>query len=104
MDRPYHVPGAQDIPVCRIAPDLRLLAALALFRAERVSSGRAAEIAGLSKCEFINALDRHGIPYFTETPEELKAQVVAVREVLRESEDCLLGLLRDEVYVRVRFR
>jgi hypothetical protein len=47
-----------------------------------VSSGRAAEIVGCSKVEFIDELDRHGLAYFTETPDELAAQVEAVRAVI----------------------
>jgi hypothetical protein len=31
--------------------------------------------------EFIDELDRHGLAYFTETPDELAAQVAAVREL-----------------------
>lgn len=81
LDRPYHLPGAQTVPARESGPDLRLLAVLALFRARRVSSGRAAEIVGCSKVEFIDELDRHGLAYFTETPDELAAQVAAVREL-----------------------
>jgi predicted HTH domain antitoxin len=84
LDRPYHVPGAQQLSGRDVGSDLRLLAALALFRARRVSSGRAAEIVGCSKVEFIDTLNRHGIPYFTETPDELAAQVAAVRKALDE--------------------
>lgn len=82
LDRPYHVPGAPELLGRDVGPDLRLLAALALFRSQRVSSGRAAEIVGCSKAEFIDVLDRHGIPYFTETPDELAEQVEAVRAVI----------------------
>ena len=81
LDRPYHVPDAREIPVHAVGSALRLLAALALFWAQRCSSGKAAEIAGLSKVDFIDELDRHGIPYFTETPEELEAQVAAMQEL-----------------------
>jgi len=48
----------------------------------RVSSGRAAEIVGCSKAEFVDKLDQYRIPYFTETPDELEAQVEAVRAAL----------------------
>lgn len=81
LDRPYHLPGAQTVPARESGPDIRLLAALALFRARRISTGKAAEIVGCSKVEFIDVLDRHGISYFTETPDELAAQVAAVREL-----------------------
>lgn len=85
LDRPYHVPGARELLIRDVGPDLQLLATLALFRAQRCSSGKAAEIAGLMKVEFIDELDRRGISYFTETPEELAAQVAAVRQVFGDS-------------------
>ncbi|MEF8939138.1 MAG: UPF0175 family protein, partial [Salinivenus sp.] len=53
--------------------------ALELFREERISSGKAADLLGISKAEFVDLLDQHGIAYFTETPKELDAQVEAVR-------------------------
>jgi hypothetical protein len=46
---------------------------------ETISSGKAAAVAGLSKVDVIDELDRREIPYFTETPAELEAQVAAVR-------------------------
>lgn len=82
LDRLYHLPGAREVSARESGSDLRLLAALALFRARRISTGKAAEIVGCSKAEFIDVLDRHGIPYFTETPDELAAQVEAVRAVI----------------------
>jgi predicted HTH domain antitoxin len=60
---------------------LRLLIALELFREERISSGKAAEVAGLSKAKFIDELGRREIPYFTETPEQLERQMEELREL-----------------------
>jgi hypothetical protein len=36
---------------------------------------------GISKAKFVDLLDQHGIAYFRETPEELGAQVEALREL-----------------------
>lgn len=68
-----------------LGPKLKLLIALELFREEKISSGKAAEVAGLSKSEFIDELDWRGIPYFTETPEELEAQLEDLRELFGDS-------------------
>ena len=68
-----------------LGPKLNLLIALDLFREEKLSSGKAAEVAGLSKTEFIDELDRHGISYFSETPEELEAQLGDLRELFGDS-------------------
>ncbi len=64
---------------------LKLLIALELFREEKISSGKAAEVAGLSKAQFVDELDRREIPYFTETPEELARQMEDLRELFGDS-------------------
>ena len=77
--------GVLHVTEKELGPKLKLLIALELFREEKISSGKAAEVVGLSKSESIDELDRHGIPYFSETPEELAAQVEAMRRLLRDS-------------------
>jgi predicted HTH domain antitoxin len=44
--------------------ELRIAAAVKWYEMRWVSQGRAAEIAGLSRAEFIDALSRFGIPAF----------------------------------------
>ncbi len=41
--------------------EMRLAAAVKWYELRRVSQGRAAEIAGLSRAEFIDALSRYGV-------------------------------------------
>lgn len=53
------------------ARELRLAAAVKWYEVRRVSQGRAAEIAGLSRGEFIDALGRYGISPFQQTADEL---------------------------------
>ena len=77
--------GVLHVTEKELGSELKLLIALELFREEKISSGKAAEVAGLSKSKFIDELDWRGIPYFTETPEELAAQVEAMRRLLRDS-------------------
>jgi predicted HTH domain antitoxin len=43
------------------------------YEQELVSQGRAAEIAGVSRSEFIDALGRYGVSPFQDTLEELLA-------------------------------
>lgn len=85
LDPPRDLLGVLRVTEDELGPELKLLIALELFREEKISSGRAAEVVGLSKSEFIDELDRHGISYFFETPEELAAQVEAMRRLLRDS-------------------
>jgi predicted HTH domain antitoxin len=59
--------------------ELRIAAAVKWYERELVSQGRAAEIAGVSRAEFVEALGRYGITPFQDTHEELMqaAQVPA---------------------------
>ena len=42
---------------------------------------KGAELLGLSKLEFIHLLARHGLFYFTESPEELAAEVKMLEQL-----------------------
>lgn len=46
------------------ARELRMAAAVKWYEMKLVSQGRAAEIAGVSRSEFITALGRFGVPVF----------------------------------------
>jgi predicted HTH domain antitoxin len=54
--------------------EMRLAAAVKWYELGRVSQGRAAEIAGVSRAEFFTALGRYGVSPFQVTPEELDAE------------------------------
>ncbi len=54
--------------------ELRLAAAVKWYERGIVSQGRAAEIAGLSRAEFIDALGRFGVSPFQTSVEELVAE------------------------------
>lgn len=82
LDVPRDLLGALNVTENELGPQLKAVIALALFRDGRISSGKAAELVGSTKAEFIDRLDRHGISYFTETPDEVKAQVAATRTAL----------------------
>jgi predicted HTH domain antitoxin len=51
--------------------EARVLLAVKLYEMGRVSTGRAAEIAGMGRVQFIFALDRFGLSPFGQDPEEL---------------------------------
>ena len=55
--------------------ELRTAAAVKWYELERISQGRAAEIAGLSRAEFITALGRYGVNPFQETADEILADL-----------------------------
>jgi predicted HTH domain antitoxin len=58
------------------AQELVLLAAVKLFEMGKLSSARAAELAGLSRAEFLMALRRYAVSPFHMTAEELRQDVL----------------------------
>jgi predicted HTH domain antitoxin len=55
----------------RVAKERRLTAAVKWYEMRLVSQGRAAEIAGVSRSEFIAALARYGVSPFQYSAEEI---------------------------------
>ncbi len=47
---------------------------LSLYRQDRISSGKAAQLLGISRLAFIHLLDSEGIAYLDYTPEELEME------------------------------
>lgn len=58
------------------AEEMRLLTAVKLFELGRLSSGRAAQLAGLPRVAFLAALGRYGVSPFHLTEEELHQDVL----------------------------
>jgi len=56
------------------AQEMRLAAAVKWYEVQRISQERAAEIAGLSRHDFLLALSRFGVSPFQESIEELRAE------------------------------
>jgi predicted HTH domain antitoxin len=55
--------------------DLRLYAALMLFRLEKLSSGAAAEMAGVPRVTFLDLCAEYDIPVSQITAEELRREI-----------------------------
>lgn len=55
--------------------EARLALSVRLFEKGRISLGKAAELAGLSKRDFIDALGREGIPVINYPASELKKEL-----------------------------
>lgn len=52
-----------------------------LFRDERVSSGKAASLLGMTRREFLELLHQEGVAYFDYSEEELQTEFASVREL-----------------------
>ena len=66
--------GVQTTPG-EIQQQIRLMAALKMFELGKLSSGRAAELAGLSRAGFFDACARYKVSVFNYPADELEAQI-----------------------------
>ncbi|MEM9904153.1 MAG: UPF0175 family protein [Cyanobacteria bacterium P01_D01_bin.44] len=55
--------------------EMRIVAAVKWYELEQVSQGKAAEIAGLTRADFIQALSRYQVSPFQVTPDELEEEI-----------------------------
>jgi predicted HTH domain antitoxin len=78
IDLPETVFAAMRKSPDEFVREMRIAAAVKWYELGELSQGKAAEIAGLSRAEFINALSRFKVSPFQYTAEEL-------------AEECLLG-------------
>ena len=64
---------------------IRLMAALKMFELGKMSAGKAAELAGLSRVEFLETCGRYRVSLFNYPLEELKAELQADLEAARKA-------------------
>ena len=88
LQLPRDLLGALEVSEEQLETRLREVIALQLFREGRISSGKGAELLGLPKLAFIQLLARHGLTCFTESPEELAAEVKVLEQLLGEPGEC----------------
>jgi len=72
IDIPETVLGALQTDAELFSREIRLLAAIKLFELRRLSSARAAELAGISRIEFLLSLGQHKVFPFQAELEELE--------------------------------
>jgi predicted HTH domain antitoxin len=61
------------------AKELKMLAAVKLYELGRISSGKAAGLAGTDRVTFLLGLGRYRVSIFNYTPEELKREVAEAK-------------------------
>ena len=65
--------------------ELRLAAAIKWYEMERVSQSKAAEIAGISRAAFLEALSRYNVSPLQLTPDQLEEEVREARAAGEEA-------------------
>lgn len=60
--------------------------AIRLFQDGRISSGFAAKLLKITRREFLELLEKHGIPYYSYEDEELEKRLTAAEDLLNELE------------------
>ncbi|HLG29437.1 MAG TPA: UPF0175 family protein [Candidatus Brocadiales bacterium] len=63
---------------------IRLMAALKMFELGKISSGNAAELAGMSRVEFFEACSRYRVSIFNYPPEEAEREIKKDLEIARK--------------------
>jgi len=64
---------------------IRLMAALKMFELGKISSGKAAELAGMSRVEFLEACGRYRVSIFNYPPEEAEKELRKDLEAVRKA-------------------
>ncbi|MCL2348660.1 MAG: UPF0175 family protein [Planctomycetaceae bacterium] len=59
--------------------EVRMIVAAKLFEQGKLSSGRAAEVAGITKREFIETVGKYGVSIFGTQPDELEQELENAR-------------------------
>lgn len=81
MSKMLHIEVADDVLLAlqgdtdTVAYEMRVAAAVKWYETGRVSQGKAAEIAGLSRTEFIETLSRMSVSPFQESADEVAESV-----------------------------
>ena len=63
---------------------LKELSILELYRRKEISSGKAAELLGMERFEFVRYASRLGIPFFDMSKEELERDLEAAKRIYEQ--------------------
>lgn len=77
---PPELPSALGKRSADAASEIQLMAALKMFECGRISGGMAAELAGVSRAEFLALCGQHGVSIFQQTADELAEDVKAIAD------------------------
>ncbi len=75
------IPQSLKVSDAEFAGEVQFLAAVKLYELGRLSSGKAAELAGMGRVEFLRSLAGVGVPAINLRDEEIDLEVAAAREL-----------------------
>ncbi len=84
MDIPDDLAESIRLTQEEFVAQIRLMAALKMFELGQLSSGKAAELAGISRVEFFDACGRYHIYIINYDPDEWEAELRSDLETIRE--------------------
>lgn len=78
------LPESLKLSEAEFSSEARLLLAAKLYEPGRLSTGMAAELAGLDRLKFLDALARFGVPAISLLDEEITREIEASRQLGEE--------------------
>jgi len=75
LDYPEELTQAVQLTKPELDAQIRLMAALKMFELGKLSSGKAAQLAGLNRAEFLEMCGRYHVSIFNYPPDELQAEL-----------------------------
>ncbi len=81
IDYPSGLPELLKLSDLEFARELSFLAAAKLYEIGRLSSGKAARLAGMPRMTFLRKLDGIGVPAINLRDEQIEAEIRAAREL-----------------------
>jgi hypothetical protein len=81
VEYPEELPGLLKLSEREFAAEVRFLAAAKLFELWKLSSGKAAEMAGIGRVEFLHKLGAYGFHAINLDDEQIDAELKAAAEL-----------------------
>jgi len=87
VNYPDDLPAAVHLTDQELEQQLRLMAALKMFELGKLSSGKAAELAGMTRAEFLEACGRYRVSAYNAPLNELHDELAADVRTAKEASE-----------------